>query len=148
MFPTIGTSGAHSRTAEKELLVFSLTPEYSAIASLKEGWKYFYQKELAERTSLELPPFWHIARVVLRHQNQSKALTAAESCKKAIKSSCKKNDSLKIYGPLVEWPFKKGGRFHYGLVVKAQHEDLLREVLKKSFYKFKKSSAKIAITIT
>lgn len=134
--------------AKQEFIIFTFQSSYYPIQALQKNWDWVYLEEFKSRKSLKLPPFFRLAKVVLRQKSKSSGYKNISALKDDLEKSSNKEKQVSVYGPLEENPFKKGDKFYYYLVVKARDVKLLRDVLNKSLCKFKRSSAKISVIIT
>ena len=133
--------------ASKELIIFTFSPSYYPVSALLKDWGWFYSRELKERKALQFPPYWHVAKVVLRQKDQNTLLSIAGSFRNKLEGLLKARDNVSIYGPLKDIPFRSAGKFHYFLFIKAKKLGVLKKVLDKTLLKFKKSSVKISLII-
>ncbi|MCF7874019.1 MAG: hypothetical protein K9L84_04600 [Candidatus Omnitrophica bacterium] len=98
---------------KEKLFVFSSRPNYYLFEHLNQNWTKFYNKELQLRKQMELPPFVKIIKIILRHNNQEKALKNGEKLYNILK---KKNyDS---FGPFKESPHKLREKYRYSIITK------------------------------
>lgn len=133
--------------AEEEMAVFTFHPGYYPIKAVKRGWEWFYKRELKERKSLQLPPYFHLAKVSFRQKSIPILIRNISRFKEVLEEQGKKHKDFYIYDFVKSYPFKEGGNYHYYLLVKSKSMALLKSVIKKSLCKFRKSSAKISLEI-
>ncbi|MFC1514283.1 primosomal protein N' [Candidatus Omnitrophota bacterium] len=134
------------RLASEELILFTYNPDSAPVQGLTKDWRWFYEVELKARRSLKFPPYFPIAKVVLRQKEQGAALKNITALKRDLEANAA-GTNVDVYGPLEDEPFKSGGKFRYLLVIKAGKQDVLRTILDKTIRGFKKSSAKISLII-
>ncbi len=133
--------------AEEELAVFTFHPEYYPIKAVKRGWEWFYKKELKERKSLHLPPYFHLAKLSFRQKSIPVLVKNIRRFKEVLEEQGKKRKDFYVYEFVKSYPFKEGGNYHYYILAKSKSMVLLKSVIKKSLYKFRKSSVKISLDI-
>jgi len=131
--------------AEEEMAVFTFHSEYYPIRAVKMGWEWFYKRELKERKSLQLPPYFHLAKLSFRQKSIPVLIRNISRVKEVLEEQGKKHKDFYVYDFVKSYPFKEGGNYHYYLLVKSKSMALLKSAIKKSLCKFRKSSAKISL---
>lgn len=133
--------------AKEEFILFTFNPDYYPFKAILKPWQWFYRKELRQRRSLKFPPHFHLAKIIMRQKNEDLLLKNISSLKAHLEKNIGQQKYVSIYGPVKDEPFKKAGKFHYFLLLKAKSLKVLRKVLDKAICKFRRSSAKISLIL-
>ncbi|OPY57198.1 MAG: Primosomal protein N' [Pelotomaculum sp. PtaU1.Bin035] len=144
-----GRSGRGSLPGEA--LIQTYCPEhYSITAAAAHDCNKFYQNEMPVRRSLGYPPFGHLARLLLTHEDEETVKKGAALVKELLNNLLPgEKKSVSILGPAPAPLGKIKDRFRWQLVLKAYNRNLLRDIIKEGLSVLEKnhSSFKPAINV-
>ncbi len=124
------------------LFVFSSRPDYYLFKYLIKSWHKFYEKELLLRKQLQLPPFIKIIKVILRHNENEKALKNSKKLYNIFKEK-----KYNVYGPFEETPHKLRGKYRYSLIVKVENKSKVDKLFHSELSKIKRKGVQAAVII-
>lgn len=128
---------------KEKVCVFTLNPDHYLWEKINSPWREIYEKEVYLRKEASLPPYIHLAKITLRDNDKNRLLKKVHQ----LYNILSRNDSLNVFGPVEEIPFKLRGKFHYSLIVKAENRSILRNELKTKVEPFRRGSVKMAIVL-
>jgi len=128
----------------RQLYIFSRAAGTQVFKRITAPWREFYDKELALRRRLSLPPAGFLIRLVFRSKSENKAYELAQRFKTAMEPS-----RVEVYGPLKEYPFKMRDQYRFSLTAKMGKNKGSRfsRTLEQLTQKNRSSGVKIAIEI-
>jgi len=124
----------------KKTYVFTHMPNYYVFEELL-NWKNFYEKELSQRKEFKLPPYYSICKIILRGKTEHKVFEKINNLYNKFK------DTLEIYGPFKDSPFKLRGNFRYFLIIKSKNPYMLHKIIKEEIFSIRSSNYKVALVI-
>lgn len=126
----IGRSGRGKKPGRAVLQTFS--PNHPIISAVVKGsFEEFYENELAMRKVQKFPPWYDLLTITVSSKYQDRALSGAISVKVMLQSAVKKNPGAvyELLGPVQAGIFKINGRYRYRVLIKANENKTLRELL-------------------
>jgi len=117
------------------VIIQTYAPGHYAIqAARNHDYRSFYAKEISFRKELNLPPFSHIVRVMLRGRNEEKVVDFAEALRvKLVKRIKALDKDIEIVGPAPAPISRLKGLYHWHLFLKSKRAEdavgLLKEIL-------------------
>jgi len=127
------------------VIIQSYTPQhYSVQAAKNHDYNTFYDKEIALRKELYLPPLCHAAILTLRGRKEEKVFKAGERLKTSLE---KENISgnVEILGPAPSPVSKMKGMYRWNILLRSLSAENITSILKKALDKNK--TAGIIITV-
>lgn len=108
-----------------QVFIQTYSPDHTAIQAAAKGdyWS-FYQSELAQRKLLGYPPFRHLLKLAISHQNPDTASRLASEQYDKLKAY----SQVKLLGPAPAFHERAGGFYHWHIVVKAASRAPLLEI--------------------
>jgi len=122
------------------LYVLTGNGDYYLFQCLSGFWEKFYQLELNFRKELSLPPFFEIAKIILRSEDEGLTLRTIGNLRNRI---AVKNNY--VYGPFKEEPFKLRGKYRYSLVIRSRKSENFRESIKVEIKNIRSSKIQLAV---
>jgi len=115
-----------------EVLVQTYSPDhYSITAAATHDCEQFYRSEMPLRRSLGYPPFSHLARLLLTHEDEEEVKKGAGLAKEILEQAvCGLDAQIDILGPAPAPLSRIKGRFRWQLVLKGPRRNPLKEVIK------------------
>jgi len=117
-----------------KVIVQTYSPDhYSLLHAKKHDYVGFYEDEIKLRKEMNYPPFSHLCHVIISGYKEDKVIKAAKDIGCLIKDlTCDRND-IEIWGPSPAPLSKINNRHRWQLVLKADEEGKLLEIMK-NFY--------------
>ncbi|MBN2097663.1 MAG: primosomal protein N', partial [Candidatus Omnitrophica bacterium] len=127
-----GRAGRGER--EGKVIIQTYVPEHYAIsASIRHDYRQFYRQEIKSRNSLKLPPFSHLASLILRGRTQEKVEKVACHLSARLKKKSA-GQNIQILGPAPAQVSKIRGSFLWNVLIKGKNVisliGLLKQVIK------------------
>ncbi|MBN2056399.1 primosomal protein N' [bacterium] len=98
-------------------LIQSLYPEhYSVKAVVDDAPAWFYEKELAVRRRLKLPPFTSLVLLKIRHIDRRRAYAAAAAMRDLLRSGSRR---IQVMGPAPAPIFKRKDEYQWQLLLRS-----------------------------
>jgi len=128
----------------RELYILTRSSGTQVFKRITAPWREFYDKELAVRRRLSLPPAGFLVRLVFRSKSENKAYELAQRFKTAIEFF-----RVEVYGPLKEYPFKLRDQYRFSLTAKLgkSKESRFSRTLEQLTQKNRSSRVKMAVEI-
>lgn len=133
--------------AKEHCVVFTLNPDYYPVESLNHKEDWFYEQEMQQRKDFELPPYVSIATLVLRSKSEEQLNKKIKELENLIQGLIKGNETVELYGPMEENPYRMRGQFYMKLIIKARSRKDIQKMLSIVLDKFKKANTKLSIQI-
>jgi len=128
--------------ARQEFVLFTLNPSYYPIAALNEGEERFYKEEAGQRLTFQLPPYHHMALVGVRGTDEEKVASSAEALYDT--GIGQQVPGIQIFRPIREYPYRKSGKYHLRIVVKAPELETLTGFVEATLKGFRKSGVQVS----
>ncbi|AEH44247.1 primosomal protein N' [Thermodesulfatator indicus DSM 15286] len=127
---------------EKVMLVQTFRPSHHAILGLKEGYEYFFQKELEFRYLQKYPPFGRLVELILlgKDEHISQAIGQTEGLLE--------KHGLSFWGPLERHP---RGKARVSYLIQTENLDFLRKklvIIKTDLEKLFKNRLRIVVDMS
>jgi primosomal protein N' (replication factor Y) len=133
------------QTPPPHMLIQTYNPgNYVLRAFQKQDWNLFYQKEIASRKALFLPPFLHLALVEVSAKEEEGAKRGAFAVAALLQAE--RASSLLLDGPAPSPHLRRKGRFHWQLLLKGERPSLLGS-LQRALGQFQQSATKKGIIL-
>lgn len=134
------------------VLVQTYNTDAYAISDAKtQDYDAFYSKEINVRKVLSLPPFTHLAVVLVQGINQSSVIREVNNVATQLKKMVQIDDDFMIIGPAPAINSKINGKNRYNITIKAKDERNLRDkcriILDDNYERLKKQDIDISIDI-
>lgn len=123
------------------VIIQTYTPEHYAITNAsRHDYHSFYRREICARRELNLPPFTHLIRLMLRSRKEERVIKAANDLARVIRNKMK---SVKVLGPAPAVISKVRNQFRWNLILKVKDADAAALKLKKILKGLKRPSGVI-----
>jgi primosomal protein N' (replication factor Y) len=123
----IGRIG-RGHTEHATAIIQTYDPASEIIRSvLKDDWRTFYEKQLAERRQFNFPPFCHLMKLAVKRSSPSSAEKAAADY--ATRLTVQFGNTLQVDGPAPAFREKQAGKYEWQLVLRAKQRSLLLQVI-------------------
>ncbi len=119
---------------------------YSIELAKTHDYLAFYEKEIAFRRELTMPPFSHLVKVVLSGRAEKEVMKQMLTLRNILKERTAGN-AIEILGPAPCLVSKERGLYRWNLFLKAKSVDEIAPVIKESFQVFKKSKTFATIDV-
>lgn len=126
----------------ENLYVFTHNNAHYLFETINQEWGVFYEKELAFRNELKLPPFASLAKITVRSFDEKKLLKYSTIVFEELK-----NTGLNVYGPFKEQPFKLRGKYRYSITIKSNSSRRICKVVKTIMKKIRTFPLQVAAII-
>ena len=121
-----------------EVIIQTYAPRHYAItASAKHDYDAFYEKEIASRKDLSLPPFYHLTRLTLRGRSNKDTLDTANELVQELRKYLKEKD-ISVLGPVPAVISRLRGRYRWNIIIKSKYVIKLNSRLKEVLGSYKK----------
>ena len=114
-----------------EVIVQTYMPEhYCILSAQKHDYNAFYEKEVEERSTLQYPPFSHVATLLLRGKDEKEVIEAANDVSDHLQIL--RDDhfpDVKIIGPAPAPLSKIDGKFRWHFLLRCQTVEKICELL-------------------
>lgn len=122
---TAGRAGRGQKPGS--VIVQSYNPDHYAVkCGIKQDYPAFYQQELNLRKELFYPPFAHLIKLTVQHENQDTALNKAMHLKKLYQQKFPADCDHQILGPAPAVIANLRGMYRFNLLLKTA--DLIRSI--------------------
>ncbi|MCY4010581.1 MAG: primosomal protein N' [Candidatus Saccharibacteria bacterium] len=111
----------------KVVLQTALTDDFVLKCAVRQDWLKFYQYELKQRQQYQLPPFVHLANIVIRRSNQESTKKVATELYNHLRAKFKAD--LKIYPPNPSLREKQGKNYEWLIHLSTQKRTNLIKVI-------------------
>jgi primosomal protein N' (replication factor Y) (superfamily II helicase) len=120
------------------VLVQTFNPEHPALmAAAKHDYFMFADNELPQRKVFQYPPYWALARIIIRGPTETAVQTTAQGMSERIKAEfAKVSPQSRVLGPAPAPITKIRNLYRYHLQIQAPTQDEIRAVLKAALHKF------------
>lgn len=126
-----------------DVIIQTYSPEDRAIVrAAKQDYPAFFWEEIFYRKQLSYPPFSHIIRVLLFHEQEERVIRAAHNLADNIRlclgSSSGEEGYYRLLGPAPAVLTKLKNQFRWQVSVKGKRPEILRKIVHtgvKNFYK-------------
>lgn len=122
------------------IYVFTRNKNHYLFDNINNDWHVFYDKELALRKELGLPPYRIVTKIVMRGFDENLLFNKAQQLYNKLKAK-----ELDVYGPLKEYPFKLRDKFRYSLTIKNKNRKHFYQALASEINSFRSGNIKIAV---
>jgi len=122
--------------------IFTYNKAYYLFDYLNGPWQAFYERELALRKKMNLPPYAYLIKISLRSCREKVLFSAAQNLYNRLQVSFGE-----VYGPLKEYPFRIRDQFRYALIVKTKKKPSARTVIKREITGIRSSLIRVAVTV-
>lgn len=137
-----------------DVVIQTYSPGDRAIVrAARQDYPAFFWEEISYRKQLSYPPFSHIIRVLLFHENEEKVIKAAHDLADSIKLSFRtgEDEKFQILGPAPAVLTKLKNQFRWQVSVKGKNPDTLRQIVhsgvKTFFHGFSCSGINLSIEV-
>jgi primosomal protein N' (replication factor Y) (superfamily II helicase) len=118
-----GRAGRGDRAGR--IFIQTYTPSHPAIVAAALGrYDEFADKELAERSLLQYPPYVFLLKLAYTASTRDAAQSGAD----AYATALSRQPGVAVIGPAPAFIEQSGGKFHWVITVKAKDRALLREI--------------------
>ena len=133
-----------------QVIIQTYNPEHYAIMHSQTGdYESFYEQEIALRRQMDYPPFTHIFEILFTGEYEKNLILALQELCGILYN--RGNDSFEIIGPSPAMISKIRSRYRWRLIVKAEDEELLKNLVLDCVDELKKtrnmSDINISLTI-
>jgi len=117
-----------------KVIIQSYSPQhYSLIHAKKHDYAGFYKDEIMLRKEMNYPPFSHLGQIIISGYKEDKVVKAAGEVGDLIKSLISDKKDIEVWGPSPAPLSRINNRYRWQLVLKADKESKLLELMK-AFY--------------
>lgn len=126
-----------------KVIVQTYTPDHYAIkAASKHDYMSFFQQEIATRNQLALPPFRHMASVMVRGREERRVIKAAHHLANWLEAE-RGDRRVEIVGPAPALISKMRGQFRWNVFLKGEKTETICDILRWTQEKFRKRKGTI-----
>jgi primosomal protein N' (replication factor Y) (superfamily II helicase) len=145
-----GRAGRSEKSGE--VIIQTYSPGDSAIERASHhDFEGFFWEEISYRKGRRYPPFTHIIRVLLLHDNEERVITAANNLGACLQERMQDpkfgNTDLDILGPAQAVLARLKNHWRWQISVRGTRLDVLRELMHQGIRDFFKSSASSGIIL-
>jgi len=129
------------------VIIQSYTPQHFSIQAAKtHDYNAFYDKEIALRKELYLPPFCHMVNLTLRGRKEERVFKASENLKTNLENEIK-SKNIEILGPAPSPISKMKGLYRWNLFLRSESAESITAILKKALDKSKSSGIIMTVDV-
>ena len=116
-----------------EVIVQTYIPDHYCISSVKKhDYIGFYQQEIEARSGLQYPPFSHVARLLLRGEDEKGVIDASQSVNDHLQTLQNEHfPEVKILGPAPAPLSKIDGKYRWHFLIRCQNVDKISQLLQR-----------------
>ena len=116
-----------------EVIVQTYMPDHYSISAVKKhDYIGFYQQEIEARSGLQYPPFSHVARLLLRGEDEKGVIDASQSVKDHLITLQNEHfPEVKILGPAPAPLAKIDGKYRWHFLLRCQNVDKISQLLQR-----------------
>lgn len=130
-----------------KVIIQTYVPHHYSIQSAKDhDYHEFYDKEMAYRRELKMPPLAHLVKIVLTGPNEKEVLRQISGLAKLIESRVDPKD-FKILGPAPCIISKERGQYKWNFYLKGPTIERINPVIKDALKEVKFQKAFITIDV-
>lgn len=140
-----GRAGRSDKPGEVIIQTYSPT-DRAIIRASHHDFKGFFREEISYRKERHYPPYTHVIRVTLLHEQEERVIKAAQSMSNCLRQGIlpdlkgNTNTSLDILGPAPAVMTRLKNRFRWQVSVKGKRLDVLREFFHEGVQRYSKDS--------
>ena len=130
-----------------QVIVQTSVPGHYAIQSAKHhNYKEFYEKEKKFREELFLPPYSHLAKLVVAGLSEKEVMRQALTLARLFEINAPA-EGARVAGPAPCLASKEGGNFMWNLFVKGPTAESVNKLIRRTLQEFKKSRITISVDV-
>lgn len=123
-----------------KVIIQSYSPDhYSLLHARTHDYVGFYRDEIKLRKEMNYPPFSHLGQIVISGYREDRVMQAAKEIGEFVKGMASDKKDIEIWGPSPAPLSRINNRYRWQLVLKADKENKLLELMK-DFYNSKQSN--------
>jgi len=114
-----------------EVIIQTYLPDHYCISSVKQhDYIGFYEKEIEARSTLEYPPYSHVATLLLRGEDEKDVIDASSAVRDYLETlQTERFSEVKILGPAPAPLSKIDGKYRWRFLLRCQNVDKICELL-------------------
>lgn len=130
------------------VIIQTNVPTHYTIQSAKNhDYQEFYNKEIQFRGELGMPPFSHLARLMISGLSEKTVMKQSLLAAQWMESKISSSSGLGFAGPAPALHARQRGRYQWNIILKSPEAGKLQEIIKDFFSNFKKSGVRFVTDV-